>query len=117
MTAVLVFVGGAVGAPLRYLVDRLCRRAFGETFPWGTVAVNLLGSFLLGALTAASGHAAPGYALLGTGICGGFTTFSTFAYETVRLGMGGAYGRAALNAGVSLAVGVAAAAAGFTLVG
>lgn len=115
MTALMVFVGGAIGAPLRYLADRLCRRLFGEAFPWGTFAVNVLGSFALGALVATSLDTGPGFAMLGIGVCGGFTTFSTFAYETVRLGMDGAYVRSVLNAAASLALGLAAATAGFAL--
>jgi fluoride exporter len=81
MTALLVALGAAVGAPLRYLTGR----ALDARFPWGTLTVNLLGSALLGALVGAAvdGHA---LALLGTGFCGGLTTYSTFAVQSVQGG-------------------------------
>jgi CrcB protein len=88
VTVLLVIVGAAVGAPLRYLTDRAVQSRHDSVFPWGTLAVNLAGSFLLGLLaTGATVHAVPGSvtALLGTGLCGALTTYSTFAYETVRL--------------------------------
>ena len=81
MTALLVALGAAVGAPLRFVIaSRLDGR-----LPWGTLVVNVAGSALLGALSAMalSGHAA---ALLGTGFCGGFTTYSAFAVQTHGLG-------------------------------
>lgn len=79
VTALLVVLGAAVGAPLRYLVHR----AWGGS-PWATFAVNVAGSALLGALV---GAVLPGpvLALLGTGFCGALTTYSTFAAETVEL--------------------------------
>jgi CrcB protein len=88
VTVLLVIVGAAVGAPLRYLTDRAVQSRHDSVFPWGTLAVNLTGSFLLGLLAAgAAEHAVAGSvtALLGTGLCGALTTYSTFAYETVRL--------------------------------
>lgn len=87
MTPLLVALGAAVGAPLRYLLGRaLDRRAPGSTawnLHWGTLVVNLAGSFLLGALVGggASGHA---MALLGTGFCGGLTTYSSFTVQAVE---------------------------------
>ena len=81
MTALLVALGAAVGAPLRFVIaSRLDGR-----LPWGTLAVNVAGSALLGALSAMalSGHT---MALLGTGFCGGFTTYSAFAVQTHGLG-------------------------------
>lgn len=80
MTAALVALGAAVGAVLRFVVaSRLDRRT-----PWGTLAVNVAGSFAIGLLVAASvdGDA---YALLGVGFCGGLTTYSSFAVQTVAL--------------------------------
>lgn len=81
MTAALVALGAAVGAVLRFVV---ASRLDGRT-PWGTLAVNVAGSFVIGLLVAASvdGDA---YALLGVGFCGGLTTYSSFAVQTVRLG-------------------------------
>ena len=106
MTALLVAAGAAVGAPLRYLLAT----RFDGRFPWGTFAVNVAGSFLLGLLSAAALSEHPA-ALLGIGFCGGFTTYSAFAVQTHGLGprQGTAY--AVLTVGVSLA----ACAAGFAL--
>jgi CrcB protein len=81
MTALLVAVGAAVGAALRF---EIARRLDGR-FPTGTLAVNVLGSFLLGLLSALALGAHP-IALLGTGFCGGFTTYSAFAVQTHGLG-------------------------------
>jgi fluoride exporter len=83
-----VLVGAAVGAPLRYLVDRAVQSRHDSLFPWGTFTVNVAGSFLLGLLTgaAASGAASPELqAALGVGFCGALTTWSTLSYETLRL--------------------------------
>jgi CrcB protein len=118
MAVLLVFLGGALGAPLRYLVDRAVQARHDSVFPWGTLAVNLVGSFVLGALTGASvAHGLPRdvVLLLGTGLCGGLTTFSTFGYETVRLLEDGSLAEAGLNALGSLLLGLGAAAAGYAL--
>ena len=110
MTVVLVILGGAVGAPLRYLVDRWVTAHTGGTLPWGTLAVNVAGSFALGVLAAS----APEWllTLAGVGLCGAFTTFSTFGFETVRLLERGRVRPALLNVAGSLVLGVAAAATG-----
>lgn len=81
MTGLLVALGAAVGSPLRYVVAQ----HWDGRFPRGTLAVNVLGSLLLGLLAglALTGHAA---ALLGTGFCGGFTTYSAFAVQAHGLG-------------------------------
>src|SRR6185295_6531044 len=79
---------GAVGAPLRYLVDIAITERTKGTFPWATFVINVSGSFLLGLLTVLGlHHGLPKSArvVLGTGFCGAYTTFSTFSYETVRL--------------------------------
>lgn len=117
MTAVLmVFVGGAVGAPARYLIDRAVTGRHDGVFPWGTLLVNVLGALLLGFVVGAAGHLGPdGVALLGTGLCGGLTTFSTFGYETARLLEAGAVLEAGLNAAGSLLAGIAAATGGYAL--
>jgi fluoride exporter len=109
----LVAAGAAVGAPLRYLVDRFVQRRTGATFPWGTLTVNVSGSLLLGLLTAWPGRTVT--LLLGVGFCGAFTTYSTFGYETVRLAEDGARRHAVLNIAVTLAAGLAAALAGVAL--
>lgn len=101
MTAVLlVAAGGAVGAVLRYLVDRAVQQRHDSVFPWGTFTVNAAGSALLGLLVAgASRGVVPAQVLmlLGVGFCGALTTYSTFAYETVRLAEAGSRFLAATN--------------------
>jgi CrcB protein len=88
MSVLLVILGAIVGAPLRYLTDRLVQSKHDSPFPWGTFAVNVAGSFVLGLLYGGStAHAIPTplMTLLGTGFCGALTTYSTFSFETVRL--------------------------------
>ncbi|WP_377268602.1 fluoride efflux transporter CrcB [Peterkaempfera sp. SMS 1(5)a] len=119
MAVLLVFLGGAVGAPLRYLVDRAVQKRHDSVFPWGTLVVNLVGCLILGAVTAAAavdGLPSDLSLLLGTGVCGGLTTFSTFGYETVRLLENGSLAEAGLNALGSLFTGLAAAAVGYAAV-
>ena len=77
MTVLLVAAGAAVGAALRYVAGHL----LDDRWPWGTVLVNWVGSFLLG-LFVALGVSGDALALLGTGFCGGFTTYSAFAVQT-----------------------------------
>jgi CrcB protein len=110
VTVLLVALGAAVGAPLRYLVDRLVQSRHDSLFPWGTWAVNVAGSFLLGLLAAGADRAvsAPVTALVGVGFCGAFTTYSTFSYETVRLAEEGAWFPAVANVAVSLVAGLGA---------
>ncbi|MEV7801968.1 fluoride efflux transporter CrcB [Microbispora sp. NPDC088329] len=118
MILLLVFLGGVVGAPARYLADRLVQRLHDSVFPWGTLSVNLAGSLVLGLLLGARdglGLPAETLTLLGTGFCGALTTFSTFGFETVRLLEEGSVLEACLNALGSLVLGVLAAAAGFAL--
>ncbi|MDA8392773.1 MAG: fluoride efflux transporter CrcB [Actinomycetota bacterium] len=106
-----VAAGGAVGAPSRYLMDRFVTSKRKTSLPVGTMAVNVSGSFLLGVFTSL---ALPplAAALLATGFCGGYTTFSTFEFETVRLVEERLRGQALLNIGLSLLAGLLAAAAG-----
>ncbi|MEU4547699.1 fluoride efflux transporter CrcB [Nonomuraea dietziae] len=112
--ALLVALGAAVGAPLRYLVDRLVQSRFGTLFPWGTLTVNVAGSAVLGFLAALA--ASPGVmALAGTGFCGALTTWSTLGYETVRLAEEGFRLRAVANVVLSVVAGLGAAAAGAAL--
>jgi len=89
-------------------------------FPWGTYAVNMSGSFVLGFLLGAERHLGLPpvlFALLGTGFCGGLTTFSTFGYETLRLLEDGAVAEAGINVIGSLAIGVLLAWLGFGVAG
>ena len=109
---------GAIGAPLRFLVDGFVTDRVEGSFPWGTFVINATGSFALGLLTGlALYHAFPKTpkVILGTGLCGAYTTFSTFTFETVRLAEEGSSGRALRNALGTLVVGAAAAALGLAL--
>jgi len=105
VTVLLVAVGAAVGAPLRYLTDRWVQARFGPVLPVGTLLVNVAGSFLLGLLAGVGG---PAGALLGTGFCGALTTYSTFGYETVQLLADRAGRYAVLNIVLNVVAGVAA---------
>lgn len=114
MTALLVALGAAVGAPLRFV---LATRLDGR-LPWGTLAVNVSGSFALGVLSAlslsesASGSLSEGgLALLGVGFCGGFTTYSAFAVQTHALGVR----RGAAYAAATVVLSLGACALGFRL--
>ena len=116
MIVLLVAVGAGVGAPLRYLVDRAVQGRHDSLFPWGTFAVNVTGSFLLGLLAAASLHTpAPVLAAMGTGLCGALTTYSTFGYETVQLLHQRARLFAILNVVASIVAGLGAAVVGAAL--
>lgn len=81
--------GGAIGAGARYLVNVMCAACLGAAFPWSTFIVNVVGSFLMGVVVAASAGLASGSAewrtFLATGILGGFTTFSAFSYDAWSL--------------------------------
>jgi fluoride exporter len=115
-----VLAGGMIGAPARYLVDRAVQARRDAVFPWGTLAVNLAGSLIVGFLIGAQRHLglSPAlFALLATGLCGGLTTFSTFSYETLRLLEDGATSEAGLNVIGSLVAGVALASVGYLLAG
>jgi CrcB protein len=112
VTVLLVFLGGVVGAPARYVLDRLVQQRVAGPFPWGTLTVNLVGSAILGALLGA-GTSHQMTMLAGTGFCGALTTFSTFGYETARLLEDGSFLEAALNAAASLALGLIAAAGAY----
>ncbi len=122
-TLALVCIGGAVGSGLRYAathaVTQWALRVHGSAFPWGTLAVNVLGSFLLGFLLtarAASGGVPEDLRFaVGTGVLGGFTTYSTFNFETLALAQGGRLGAAAANVGVTLLACIGAGLAGMLL--
>jgi fluoride exporter len=118
VTAVLVMLGAAVGAPLRYLADRAVQARHDSVFPWGTFTVNIAGSFVLGVLIRGVAlHAVPGSvnALLGTGLCGALTTYSTFGFETVRLLEERARTYAVLNVAASIVAGLGAAFCGIAV--
>ena len=116
--AVLVGLGAAFGAVSRYLLDQAVTRRRAAAFPAGTWLINITGSFVLGLLTGlAAHHGLSGHvvAVVGTGMCGGYTTFSTFSYETVRLTEDGVGVIAVGNIVGSIAAGLAAAALGLGL--
>jgi fluoride exporter len=116
VTALWVAVGAAVGAPLRYLVDRAVQSRHRRRFPWGTLTVNVVGSFVLGVVTAAATALGPAWgAVLGTGFCGALTTYSTFGHDTFTLLERGAPRSATANLLGSVLAGVAAAGLGWLL--
>jgi fluoride exporter len=114
----LVAVGGAAGSALRYGVGRLMGPTVDAVFPWHTFLINATGAFAIGLLLVAAARLGlPGWwrPLLAVGLLGGYTTFSTFALETVELALRGSYATAGAYALGSVAVGLAAAAAGIFL--
>lgn len=117
MTSLLVAMGGACGALSRYGIDSAVRRFHRGAFPWATLAVNLLGSFLIALVTgwAAFGGFTPSWVrtLLVAGLCGALTTFSTFGMDTVRLYARGARFSAVLNVLVTVLGGLASGGIGF----
>ena len=102
---------GGVGAVARFAVDGAVSQRAGRGFPYGTLAVNTLGAFLLGVLVGAA-LSKDASSVLGTGLIGGFTTFSTWALESHRLAEEGRLRLGAVNFAVSLILGVTAAWAG-----
>ena len=118
-SAWMAFVlAGAVGAPLRYLVDVAITERTKGTFPWATFVINVTGSFLLGLLTGLGlHHGLPKTTrlVLGTGFCGAYTTFSTFSFESMRLLDEGEPLAAGKNAAATLLIAVLAAAAGLAI--
>lgn len=110
-----VSVAGGIGSALRYLVDNLVPRGARSPYPWGTTLVNVTGSFVLGVLTGLTVVPEPWQLIFGTGLIGGYTTFSTASLETVRLLADRRPGAAALNGVGLVAVCVLAATAGLTI--
>jgi CrcB protein len=106
-----IFIGiavlGGVGAVLRFLVDGSLSSRLATSFPAGTIVVNLSGSLLLGVIVGA-GFSGDGLHLLALGLLGGFTTFSTWVYETHRLAEAGLARMPALNIVGSLVLGLGA---------
>ncbi len=118
--AFLVFVGGGLGAVARHGVNVVAGRLLGTGYPWGTFAVNVAGSFLMGALVAwltVKYEGGQGVRLfLATGVLGGFTTFSSFSLDAVVLWERGAHAAAAGYVAASLVLSVLGLVAGLALV-
>ena len=114
-----IAAGGALGSVLRYGLGTAVTRWAGSGFPWGTLAVNAMGSFLFGLLAFGLVERLPGEsalrAFLLVGLLGAFTTFSTFSFETLGLLQEGEMGRALMNMFASVALCVLLAFAGFAL--
>ncbi len=116
MTVLLVALGAAVGAPSRYLADRVIQGRFGSRLPWGTFVVNVVGCFVLGLVAGSRAVPAGVVSLIGTGFCGALTTYSTFSWESLRLAEDGPWWRSAGYVLGSTAVGLGPAALGWLLV-
>ena len=113
-----VAAAGAIGAVLRYLVDRLVQSRVESDFPYGTMVVNVTGSLVLGFIAGSALHhgvSATWTTVLGTGLVGSYTTFSTFSYDTLRLSGADAKAPAVANVVANVVAGLAAAAAGLAL--
>lgn len=111
VTLIGIAIAGGIGAVARFMVDGQVSARVGREFPFGTIAVNLSGTFALGVLV---GAAVTGDAIriFGTGLLGGYTTFSTWTFESQRLGEDGELNLAFVNLLVSLVLGLLTAWAG-----
>ena len=120
MVYLIVFLGGGIGAALRHGVNLAAARILGTAFPYGTLTVNVAGSFIMGlvaAYFAFKGDASQHWRLfLTTGILGGFTTFSAFSLDAALLYERGQFALAALYVGASVCLSIGALFAGFALV-
>jgi fluoride exporter len=110
MTYLWIAVGGALGSVARFWLSGVVANRIGETFPWGTIIVNVTGSFVIGAFAAAAGPegrwpaSAAFRQFFMIGICGGYTTFSSFSLQTLNLMRDGEYLYAGANVLVSVAL-------------
>ena len=113
-----ITIGSAIGGAARFWMSGVVARLIGETFPWGTMLVNILGSFIIGfvaTLTAPDGRVFIGSTArlaIMAGFCGGFTTFSSFSIQTLNLMNDGEYLQAGGNIGLSVVLCLAAVWAG-----
>lgn len=118
-----VMVGGAIGSVLRYAISAWISEATHSTFPWGTLVVNVIGSFVIGLFTGLTGPDGPllvspvARAFVTIGILGGFTTFSSFSLQTMLLVQDGQWFSAAGNILSSVVLCLVAAGAGIAVVG
>jgi fluoride exporter len=103
-----IMIGGAIGTGARYFVSGLVAQLVGETFPWGTIIINITGSFIIGffgTLTGPDGRyfaSSTARQFVMTGICGGYTTFSSFSLQTQNLMTDGEWLYAGANVGISV---------------
>jgi fluoride exporter len=118
-----IALGGAIGTAGRYWLSGVIARSFGETFPWGTLIINVTGSFVIGffaALTGPDGRlfvSSNARQFVMVGMCGGYTTFSSFSLQTLNLMNGDEWYRAIGNIGASVALCLIAVWAGVVLAG
>jgi CrcB protein len=118
----LVFLGAGIGGALRHGVNVGCARMCGAAFPWGTLTVNVLGSFIMGVLAAwlafkaGEGWSQPLRLFLTTGILGGFTTFSAFSLDAVLIWERGQVGLAVAYVAASVVLSIAGLFAGLVLI-
>lgn len=118
MIAIFVMLAGGAGALTRFVVDGLIRTHLGRQFPWGTMFINISGSLLLGMLAglALRHHELSDVrVMIGTGFCGGYTTFSTMSFETVRLIERRQYSKALFNTVGTLGVALVGAGVGIAV--
>jgi CrcB protein len=121
ITYIWIAIGSALGGVARYACSRAVALSYGETFPWGTLAVNVVGSFIIGLVAALSAPesrlviAPNARTFLMVGICGGFTTFSSFSLQTLELMRNRNFGEALGNVLLSVAACMAAVAVGYIL--
>jgi fluoride exporter len=118
-----IALGGALGTTARYWLSGVVARSIGETFPWGTLVINVTGSFVIGffgALTGPDGRLFVGSTarqFVMIGMCGGYTTFSSFSLQTLNLMNDGEWFRAGANIGLSVLLCMIAVWAGVVLAG
>lgn len=114
-----IAIGGAFGACSRYLISELCVSIFGKGFPYGTLTVNVVGSFIMGILAAAlQGQllpTEPWRQIIGLGFLGALTTFSTFSMDNVLLMQQGAFLKMGINVSLNVILSISAAWLGFQL--
>lgn len=116
MTLMWIALGAALGAPSRYLTDRLIQTWHDSVFPWGTFTVNIVGSFMLAIVVGSGDVVDPAVvAVVGVGFCGALTTYSTFSFETFRLIEKGEWFYATTNLLISLLAGFGAVSIGWAI--
>lgn len=108
--ALWIFLGGGLGSLARWGLSGVIANSFGETFPWGTLLVNVTGSFIIGLFAGLTGPEGRWLApatfreFVMVGVCGGYTTFSSFSLQTLRLAEDGQWFKATANAALSVAL-------------